>query len=192
MKQSTLLIIALLFSFSLFAQKKAIKPGQIQLTAGIGLLSTYVADKTQTIIVPISISAEVFLSPNMAIGIYGGYSRIKGQSVFLNADLIENYDNTTRQIAVKTSFYSNDLNAWRIYGGFLTGISNSNIEKNSTSLKGEGDREFAPSFTRPNAPNSFLFSGYVGAQRKITNHINVYGELGFGISLVNVGLSSRF
>jgi len=192
MKQSTLVIIALFFSFSLIAQNNTIKPGQIQLNAGIGLLSTYVADKTETVTLPVSISAEVFLSKNMAIGLYGAYSQTKGQSVFLNADLIENYDNTTSQFAIKTSFYSNDLNDWRIFGGFLVGVSNSKIEKTSTSIIGEGDREFTPSFTRPNAPSSFLFSGYVGAQRKITTKISVYGELGFGISLANVGLSYRF
>jgi len=192
MKQSTFLIVALFFSFSLLAQNKATKAGQLQLNAGIGLLSTYAADKTQAVVLPISINAEVFLSPNIAVGIYGAYSRTKGQSIFPNADLVEDYDNTTRQLAVKTSFYSNNMNAWRVYGGFLTGISRSTIEKTTTSLVGEGDKDTVPSFSRPNAPNSFLFSGYVGVQRIVTSNVSIYGELGFGISLVNAGLSYRF
>jgi len=191
MKQSTFFFFAIIFGFSLNAQKLAIKPGQIQLNAGIGLLSTYTADETTTITPPLSVSAEVFVSPNIALGIYGAYTHVLGESVFQNADIVEEYDNTTSQAALKATYYSNDMNGWRMYGGILTGVNMTNVEKTSSPIKGDVLDDDAPSFTRPESPNTFLFSGFVGAQRKVNHNLSVYGELGFGISLASVGISYK-
>lgn len=191
MKQSTLFFFAIIFGLTLNAQKLAIKPGQIQLNAGIGLISTYTADKTTSVVPPVSVSAEIFVSPNIALGVYGAHTQVLGESTFQNADIIEKYDNKTSQFALKGTYYSNDMNGWRIYGGMLTGVSKTEVDKTSSPIKGDVMDDDAPSFTRPNSPNSFLFSGFVGTQRKVNQNLSLYGEIGFGISLVNVGVSYK-
>ncbi len=192
MKPTILFLSVFIFCFSLSAQKSAIKPGQIQLNAGVGLLSTYTADVTTSVVPPLSVSAEVFVSPNISLGVYGAYTNVLGESTYQNADIVEEYDNTTSQVAFKAAIYSNDLDAWRVYGGMLAGVSMTNVDKMSAPIKGDVISDDAPSFTRPDAPNSFLFSGFVGVHRKVNSTLSMYGELGFGISLVNVGVSYKF
>lgn len=191
MKQFTLITLATLFTLALNAQKTIIEPGTLQFNAAIGVVSTYFKDDVQTSVPPVSVSAEVFVSPNISIGLYGAYTQAKGERAYENADVLESYDNKTKQFALKSSFYTNEMNNWRVYGGVLTGVSMADVDKDSSTIKGDtSDNE--PSFSRPESPNTFMFSGFVGVQRRVKKHVFAYGELGYGISLVNLGLSYRF
>lgn len=176
----------------LSAQQVKIKLGQVQAGFGIGLVPTYVADATSTIVPPISTQVDVFLSPNFSLGAYVAYSKVNGESVYPNAGLVEEFVNETWMAGIRTTMHSNDLNDWRVYGGFTIGASLPSIDKTVQFLPGEIQRDDElPSFSRP-GENGFLFSGFVGTRRYITENWSAYGEVGFGISLVNVGLSYKF
>ncbi|MEZ4986217.1 MAG: outer membrane beta-barrel protein [Saprospiraceae bacterium] len=184
-----LLLIATASLLTLQAQSYKIKPGQVQANVGIGLVPTYAADATRTIVPPVSASVEVFITPNLSIGTYAAYARATGSSTYLNAGITETYDNTTIMLGVRPTIHSNDLNDWRVYGGFTIGASIPSVDIEVTD---DEKTENTPSFTRPNSPNAFLFSGFVGARRALNENLTLFGEVGFGISLANVGVGYKF
>jgi hypothetical protein len=189
-------IFALLLGFFLCsafstidAQVARFKAGQLQANAGIGLISTFAADAPTTIVPPLSGSLEYFLSPNLSLGLYAAYSEAEGERTYQNAGIIESFNNKTWMAALRMGFHSNNLDNWRVYGGLMMGTSLPTVEKQVRTIPGEFFiDDDAPSFSRP-AQNSFLFSGYVGARRYLRPDWSVFGEVGFGISLVNLGFS---
>lgn len=183
----------LLFSgIQLGAQDYKIKPGHFQANFGVGLVPTYAADVTQTIVPPVSAGVDVFLSSNFSLGLYGAFSKYSGENVYSNAGISEKFETSTWMLGLRTGIHSNDLDGWRVYGGFILGATIPDIEKETTVLSGEVIREEnLPSFSRP-GKNGLLFSGYVGTRRCLKEHVSVFGELGFGISLATVGVSYKF
>ena len=178
--------------WNLSAQDYQIKPGQLQVQASVGLVPTLAADATATLVPPVTLNAEVFLSPNFALGLSGSYSRYSGEYINQNAGIVEQYETTTTMIGLRTAVHSNDLNNWRVYGGFTIGASIPNVEKEVIALPGEQTRDDElPTFSRPQS-SSLLFSGFVGTRRTLNARLSVFGELGFGISLVNVGAGYKF
>jgi hypothetical protein len=194
MKVNIILInIIALFSFiTLNAQDYKIKTGDIQANIGVGLVPTYVADATTTIVPPISVSVEAFLGKNFSLGVYGAVSKYTGSTIYLNAGLTESFENTTLMLGIRPTIHSNDLDGWRVYGGFVAGASLPSIKKNVVLADTEVEKvEDTPSFSRP-AENNLLFSGFVGTRKTLNANTSIFGELGFGISLVNVGVSYKF
>lgn len=186
-----LLNIIALFSFiTLNAQDYKIKAGDIQANIGIGLVPTYAADATTTIVPPVSASVEAFLGKNFSLGVYGAVSKYTGSTTYLNAGLTESFENTTVMLGVRPTIHSNDMAGWRVYGGFVAGASLPSINKTVLVEKTETEADL-PSFSRP-AENNLLFSGFVGARKTLNANTSLFGELGFGISLANVGVSYKF
>ncbi len=191
MRSITILCFAL-FSLSLSAQDYRLQAGDIQVNAAVGLIPTYAADAVGTVIPPLSMNAEVFLSPNFALGLSGSYSRYRGEYVNLNAGIAEYYETSTYMIGLRTAIHSNDLNNWRVYGGFAIGANIADVEKDVVVLTEAQTRDDElPTFSRPQ-DSSLLFTGFVGTRRALGERLSVFGELGFGISLVNIGFSYKF
>lgn len=187
-----LLNIIVLFSFiTLNAQDYKIKAGDIQANIGVGLVPTYAADASTTIVPPVSASVEAFLGKNFSLGVYGAVSKYTASTTYLNAGLTESFENTTVMLGVRPTIHSNDMDGWRVYGGFVAGASLPNINKTVVVEKTETEASNLPSFSRP-AENNLLFSGFVGARKTLNANTSLFGELGFGISLVNVGVSHKF
>lgn len=190
--RSLALLIFVCAFLQLNAQDYRIKPGEVQLSTSVGLISTYAADATSTVVPPVSLSAEVFLSPNLSLGLTGSYSQYEGEFVNINAGIAEYYQTTTLVVALRSAVHSNDLNGWRVYGGLSVGANLPEIEKEVELLAGEQIRDDElPSFSRPQE-SSLLFSGFVGTRKTLNAHLSIYGELGFGISLANIGASYKF
>lgn len=190
--RSFVFVMLCFISVQLSAQDFRVKAGDIQLNTSLGLLPTYAADATATIVPPISFSAEAFLTPNFSLGLLGSYSRYEGEYVNLNAGIAEYYETSTLILAVRTAVHSNDLDGWRVYGGLSVGANMPDVEKEVEVFAGEQTRDDElPSFSRPQ-DSSLLFSGFVGTRRTLNAHWSIYGELGFGISLVNIGASYKF
>ena len=38
----------------------------------------------------------------------------------------------------------------------------------------------------------FKYSGYVGIKYMMTKHLGLFGEIGYGASIINLGLTSKF
>lgn len=166
MKQFKLSLLFVLASFTISqAQYFDIQPGKFQFSTGLGLVSTFTAEKSTTLIPPVSARLDYFLSENFALGLYVAYTEVEGETTYQNAGIKESFHTSMYIYGLRATAYSNDLNGWHVYGGFLTGFSNPQVEKTTTLLDPDQTRDDnLPSFSRP-AKNGFIFSGYIGTQK---------------------------
>ncbi len=192
LKLALVLMIAIIGLTSTSAQEIKIKPGTVQLSAGIGLVPTFAADRTNTLVPPVSARLDYVISNNFSLGLYAAYSSVEGETVYPQAGIAEHFQTKMWMAGLRGTAFSNDLNGWRIYGGLMLGYSFPEIDKEVIFLDPDNNRDDdPPSFSRP-AENGMLFSGYVGAQRFVSQHVALYAEAGFGISLLNAGITYKF
>jgi hypothetical protein len=81
---------------------------------------------------------------------------------------------------------SSQLGPWSIYGGLAAGDAFSNIDIDQTTLE-KVKREANVKEKSGNV----LITGFVGARHSFTPKVGIFAELGYTISLVTVGLSTR-
>lgn len=173
------------------AQSIMLKPGNLQIGVGLGLVPTFAADKTSSLVPPVSARAEVMVARNFALGAYAAYGSVEGAVTNQAAGIITQFQNNTLMLGLRATAISNDLSGWRVYGGFMAGASLPDVSSETAYLNPDHGRDSQmPTFYRP-AENSMMFSGYVGAQRAIGKRFGAYAEAGLGISLLNLGLVYR-
>ncbi|MCB0635671.1 MAG: hypothetical protein KDC54_03590 [Lewinella sp.] len=193
----TNLKLALLFLVSSItlanAQSIQLTPGNLQLGLGLGVVPTFAADQTQTLVPPVSARADVMVANNFALGVYAAYSSVEGQQYNEPAAVMTQFQNNNLMLGMRATAMSNDMSGWRVYGGFMAGANLPDVSSETTYLddtpKDGRDSQY-PTFFKP-AETSMIFSGYVGAQRAIGKRFGAYAEAGLGISLFNLGLVYR-
>lgn len=190
-----ILTLALIASVAIAAQAQ-MKPvklnaGDLEFSTGIGLVPTFAADKAQTVVPPISLRLDYYLSSNISIGGYAAFSSTTSQINRPNGT-IDAYENDFYVAGIRSSANSNDLNHWRIYGGLMLGYTMPNVTKTSTIAEPkDGNNEASgPSFSRE-PRNQFIYSGYIGARRYFSPKMAGFAELGYGVSLFNIGLTIK-
>jgi len=174
-----LVVFLTLFGFSLgvSAQTDAFNKGDMVINLGVGL-GSYISDKGYSkTIPPISGSFEYsvvkLFDDKAAIGI-GGYAsyllrKSKGDISFNVGDFV---------IGPRGLFHYQFIDKLDTYAGFLIGYDIVSFSKTDElhPLTGSG---FYPAF-------------FVGARYYITNNFGVFGELGYGISPLQLGLCYKF
>ena len=93
---------------------------------------------------------------------------------------------------IRATINTNRFKNWNIYGGMALGYSIPTVETEAFFIDPDNNRDDMPAnqFGRP-ATNQVIYSAYIGATRYINNNIGIYGEIGYGVSLMNVGLTVR-
>lgn len=164
------------------------QPGDFELQAGIGLVSTFVSPNAKTRIPPVSIVLNYRVKQHFSLGAYFGYS-----STGYTA-LDEKKNEASEKLYLVNNFYLTGLRAeghWNkdrvdFYGGAMLGYNFSKIDTNITDplSRPEG-------ITIEDKSNLMTYSGYMGIRYAASEQLGFYGELGYGASLVNLGLSFR-
>ncbi|HHS95035.1 MAG TPA: hypothetical protein ENJ45_00475 [Phaeodactylibacter sp.] len=168
------------------------KKGDIELTAGVGLLSTFVSKNTKSRIIPLSFSFHYRIKQFLSVGMYSAFSSTNG---FQPESDTKNDEIPIETAVVRNDFYlvgarlEGHFNKERIdfYGGAMLGYSFSDVSK----LNPDVDR-VEGIIIREGLHKTFTYSGYVGLKYMLTKHFGIFGEIGYGASLVNIGLTSKF
>ena len=184
MKTIFLFLIAFCVFSTSYAQRYS-KPF-IDCNAGIGLFPTFLKSNATSEKLPIQLSADYRLSKNFSLGLSFG------QSVTTSSKYIRAYQN---QVAWKTNFktaglrltaHTNPVGNWHFYGGTYLGLGMPKIQ----ILEGDAEKvKTALGFKESN--NQLHITSFIGSRCSIKKRLGFYGEIGFGISLVNIGLSYR-
>ena len=181
-------IFILLITFCLFGTSYAQRSSKpfMDCNAGIGLFPTFLKSNTATEKSPIQLSADYRLTKNFSLGLSFG------RSVTTSSKYIRAYQN---QVAWKTNFktaglrlaaHTNPIGNWHFYGGTYLGLGMPKIQ----ILEGDAEKvKTALGFKESN--NQLHVTGFIGTRYSIKKSLGLYGEIGFGISLVNIGVSYR-
>lgn len=184
--------LALAMTFQLAAQQPVrMKKGDFELSAGIGLVSTFAADRGTTIVPPISARMVYRLSDNFSLGAYAATSTTQSNKISRLDGSVEHFENQFTLLGLRAAAHSNRFDNWDIYGGVMVGYNIPNVTRTQTvGPDTPKDAVEGPSFTRP-ATNQMTFSGFVGASYLFNKKLGAFGEVGYGISLLNLGITWR-
>ena len=189
----SLVTIGLLFgTFSIIAQSSI--NNRLSISGGVGLVPTFVGENATVNTPPVSVRIAYRVSPAFQLSGYAGYSSSTSSSPFLISDGIQSLISNKQTMLGLRGELRKDLNdKVDVYGGALFGYKHTEIREfnknsNETIIREPG----APTPFNPNQPNEkFLYAGFVGATYFFTKNIGLFAEAGYGISLLNTGITVK-
>ena len=176
-KISMIVLTLMSFTWSAWAQNGAFNKGDNVINVGVGL-GTYINDKGFSMTIPpISGSFEYgvvsLFDGRGGIGVGGYVSYLLRKS---NDYFNDNYNVGNFIIGPRGLFHYQLIDNLDTYAGLLLGYDIVSFSNKATPLSG----------------SSFYSAFFVGARYYFTNNIAVFGELGYGISPFQVGISYKF
>ncbi|MCR9154520.1 MAG: hypothetical protein NXI09_10455 [Bacteroidetes bacterium] len=154
------------------------KSGEIFGGASLGLIPQGTGDFT---IPPIGLMAEYAINKNMVGGFYAGYSSAENQSDIFNLKWRDNFI----IVGIRGSYNYELVKNFDVYAGGFFGYSV------ASSVLIEGDWPLGTNLLGL-AVNDTRIAAFVGARYLIDNRFGVFGELGYGISFINLGVTVNF
>ena len=155
--------------------KAQFKTGEMLGSAGLGIGAQV---NGNTLIPPVSLMGEYAITENILGGVYVGYTSSREESVPFN--LI--WNNNLVILGVRGSYNLELTKDFDVYGGAFVGytFASTRIIEGTMPLFGNLTA-FGVSETR--------LAGFIGGRYLFDNKFGVFGEIGYGISFVNVGLT---
>jgi len=190
------LITLFAFIFAGYMMQAQLNPGNILINGGIGFL-TY--QQGINSIPPLSLSAEYMVSDKISVGAEGGYYALNfEQEINFPGNLEGDTQATTSYKmegsskgaygAVLGNFYFLNDYKYNVYLGGRLGYVNYQTEMKSTMDDGEEVTNVSMDF----GPQSGLLIGaVVGGRYMATDNIGVFAELGYGISVLKIGVTYK-
>ncbi len=189
----SLIIGSLIFtSINLSAQTPS--NGKFNISAGIGLVPTFVGDATNLNVPPLSLRIGYQVAPSINLSAFGGFSSYTLASPYLISDgKAATLSNKQYLAGVRGEVRKDFSGKFDIYGGGMLGYTHASTREfdpatNETVVRPPK----TPSPYNPNGPdNGLLYAGFIGSTYYLHPGIGAFAELGYGVSLFNVGLTVR-
>ena len=185
------LLCVLLVSSILNAQSSP--KGSFDLSAGIGIIPTYTGKNANTEIPALSLQGGYRVSEKFSINGFLGFSKSTSTPKLLQDGTDSQITNKTTMFGIKGMLHKNFTDKIEMYGGMILGYSIFNTTETDakTGLLVVRDKG-APTPYDPNAPNGqVLYAGFVGSKYWFKPKASIFAELGYGISILNMGFSFR-
>ena len=174
-------IVALSFSFSAFAQQS--HQGNFFIQTAFGVVPTYFLDGAKTVVPPLNVSVNYRFSPVISAGAFSGFSSSKIVRSFKDGSLHQ-WANDSWVFGVQFAAHSTNFKKVDVYGGGGLAYSQPGIS-HTVLIPGE-DQVMVPKIQQ-----GFVYGGFLGISMGIANNIGAYAELGYGISLFDLGLNVK-
>lgn len=171
-----LLFIALAL-VSLLGSAQVYEEGGINANLGIGLGLAYGAGDAT--LPPLSVAVDYGLTPNISLGGYIGYAGAKEELL----DYTWKYNYTI--IGARGAYHLDRSDDLDLYGGVMLAYV-------VGSVKFESDNEALEAFVVEPTVGGVGFSAFVGGRYMFSEKVGAFGEMGYGISWLTVGLTSKF
>lgn len=182
-------------------QAQSYKQGQVDFNLGVGVGNTYVharyytgAGYSYSSIPTLNASGEYGVTDAIGIGGYIGYSSFKysySNTWFNNGgwhSYVDEYRYSFMILGVRGAYHLDELiqvDKLDAYGGLMLGYNLARYTYSSTD-PGRNNLVYAGQNY-----GGLAYSLFVGARYRFTDNIGVFGELGYGISILNLGLNIK-
>lgn len=167
-----------------------LKKGSVDFAAGVGLVPAYVADGAQVNVLPLNVRLGLRVSENFSMSAFAAYSASEKNRVVRPDESVDHVSNEQVVLGVRSAVHALRGEKFDIYGGLMLGYNMPTTEITNIEGPKTGNplpNGLTPSFSRE-ATNSLVYSGFVGAAYRPGSNMAVFTEIGYGISLLNVGL----
>jgi Outer membrane protein beta-barrel domain len=168
------------------------KSSDIEITAGIGLFPTFNSPGAKARVIPISVILNYRIRQFLTVGGYFGYSSTDGYKDEKQKELNPQFISgpaMRNDLYIMGTRVEGHFNRERVdfYGGAMLSYNVSDVQKFDPNC----DR-ILDIIIEEGRQGKFIFSGYVGMKYMITEHYGMFGEVGYGASLMTLGLTSKF
>ena len=162
---------------TLFGSAQVYEEGGINANLGVGLGLAYgVGDAT---LPPLSVSVDYGFHPNISLGGYIGYAGAKEELLGYSWK----YSYTI--IGARGAYHLDRSDNLDLYGGLMLAYV-------VGSVKFESDNEALEAFVVEPTVGGVGFSAFVGGRYMFSEKVGAFGELGYGISWLTIGLTTKF
>lgn len=188
MRYLTTLLSVLIISISTLQAQEGLGKGETAFSAGFGLLSTFAADNARNLVPPVSLRAEYALSDNFTLGAFGGYSSSEGQPRQQLDGRREYFRTRLLMFGLRaTAQAAPNGGPWQVYGGAQLGYSLPDVDR--IILEQPEPQGDAPVVVPgpPPVRRGMMYGAFFGSNYQLTPTTAIYGELGLGISLLQLG-----
>lgn len=196
--KNILFVLVAFFCFTLTSvtaqNNQVYKKGNFNASAGIGLLPTYFADNATVNMMPVNIKVGYNIADHFNVNLYTGFSSSTSKAVKDFEGNTRDYENNFLMIGLRSELHAARTEKFDIYGGFMLAYNKAFVNE---TIYENGDTE-SPIDAPSNKPTTFkpsgskvLFSGFIGATYFVKPKLGIYGEIGYGVSLVNVGVAFK-
>ncbi len=185
MKKISLLIISTILSVAFLQAQTPFSKGDKIVSVGLGLGTYGVSGKTT--FPPTSVSFDYGVKNNLfdaksslSVGGYLGYYASKSSYTYLNDVYGWRYSNIL--LGARGAIHYDFIPKLDTYAGLLLGYDIASVSSYGTHQ---------PNNTYSESSGGFIHSIFVGGRYYFTNKIAAFGEIGYGLSAIELGVSFK-
>ena len=197
----TKLIIAL-FVIGMTANAQSFQKGQVDINLGYGIGNTFIDSKYDVTLPGASLALDLGIGDAVSLGVYVAQAKaewkVVGTDVCNNGNGNGNFSYTYEYahkashliVAIRAGYHLIKADKLDGYAGILLG---NNFETDEYTIN---TNPFCDKLNKLYFDNKyydgFKAALYAGARYRFTNNIGIFGELGYGIVVLNIGLNVKF
>jgi hypothetical protein len=188
-----LLCGALTNTTSVFAQSSKSTPSRFTVSTGIGLFPTYYKSDEGKGIPPLNLRLGYDISKSFGLSAFMGYSTTKSSPDIFTENEDSYITNKTKVFGLRFDVKKELTDRCAIYGGGMVNYFHADVKEFNNNTKALVLRpEGTPTPFNPNAKKGKLaYTAFFGTSLKVAKKVSLYGEIGYGISIANLGITVR-
>jgi hypothetical protein len=188
MKTKTVLF---LMTFTVFTQFVFAQCGKndypfFEGVVGVGIIPTFAKDQIQTEFPPALCRLDYRLNNRYSFGVFAGHTIVRSITDLLGDGAYEEFRNRFSMGGIRFAVHSTYFEKWDLYGGMNFAYTISKVEVlngNITQLKNH--LNYKP------VRGAMMTSAFLGAKYLIKPKTTLFGEVGYGISLLSFGVTRK-
>ncbi|MCB0652420.1 MAG: hypothetical protein KDC85_14175 [Saprospiraceae bacterium] len=180
------LVICILTVHAALAQGEKLRYPYLEGFVSVGVIPTFVKDQIHTEFPPVMLGMNYRLNERYSVGLIAGHTRVRSAADLMNDGDFEQFQNKFYLVGGRFAVHSTYFEKWDLYGGmnFAYTISHVDILRGNITLL-KKHLNFKP------VKGSFMTSAFLGARFLIKPKTSLFGEVGYGISLLSFGITRR-
>ena len=160
--------------------------GQVDVQAAVGIFPTYIADHPEPIVPPLHLSVRWMVARQVSLSAFTGYSTCRSREELAFDNARGRWYNQTWFLGIENGFHYTKLDNWDLHGGLSLLYQHVQLDTESPELKRAMEHS-GIKFQR----GKMALTAYVGARFALSPHYTVFTELGYGVSILKVGVGYR-
>ena len=174
---------AIVFSTLNAASAQGYEQGDKLLNVGVGFGSTFLASGLKSTLPPVGLRFELGVTDKISAGAYMGYAVASHEMAAAGGNWEWKYSYVI--IGARGSYHFVLTEKLDTYAGAMLGYNKASV----TVTKPEG-------YAGPELPSAeaggMIWGGHVGARYMFSEKIGAFGEVGYGIAVLNLGVTAKF
>ncbi len=172
------------------------RKGDVEFKVGVGILPTFTNQDSKILTQPVQASLSYRVNPIFSLDAYAGYSSTLGAVETYRDGSSYQSQNDFLLLGLRASAHMIRIKNVDVYGGMMLSYNKPFVTTTTLAepmIHQSSDALINPTPFNPEGPKSnFTIGGYIGGSYYFAKNFNVFGEIGYGVSLATVGLGYKF